>query len=74
MVVDSLPPFRDPHLLVFGDRVCLKCGFSEAGIQYCDAPGCLLWASGEHLHRTCSRCGYTWVEATLDRDVTQRLE
>lgn len=66
----SLPPF-DPN------KTCVKC-WAWANTHYCSvyyasrhwgAPE--LNTTSEHMHRTCSRCHYQWVEAPLD---TKRLE
>ncbi len=53
------------------NSICSKCGNENIGTKYCPGvestahvKGCD--AAGEHLHRTCSKCGYTWIENTLD--------
>jgi len=47
---------------------CLKCG-GEASTEWhmqdddrCDID----LRDSEHLHRTCTRCGYDWLEKCLD--------
>ena len=55
--------------------ICSKCGHDVIETRYCgpganryDMARCLV--DGEHLHRTCKRCGYEWLEAPLDAKVT----
>ena len=55
---------------------CSKCGFHEVSTNYhnsfdCHAfgPNDVCWDvqcnTQEHLLRTCNRCSYEWVEATI---------
>ncbi len=50
---------------------CPKCGCTAADTKWCGGatnpdhvPGCVV--EGEHLHRTCARCGYMRLELPLD--------
>lgn len=57
----SLPPF-DEH------ATCAKCGCSVVSVAYHAAPASgfpCASSPGEHLCRTCERCGYAWREATI---------
>jgi len=73
----ELPPFTNPNK---ERSFCSKCGWDFAKIKYC--PGtfpngeiCGLLADAysyntdapEHLHRTCERCGYVWLEKILEK-------
>ncbi len=55
---------------------CPKCGFDEVRVAYCDGHSLRYYKSAcyktfdswrdekapEHLHRTCQRCRYEWLE------------
>ena len=50
---------------------CPKCGCDNSKVEFCQGiggktkkTGCE--TAGEHLHRTCSRCGFEWTELCLD--------
>lgn len=71
------PPFNPT-------AACPKCGYDDIMTRYCrgdgsehrmispcDGPGP---AIGEHLDRVCKRCGYTWLEATIERDAVACTE
>lgn len=48
------------ELLPLDGTLCVKCGAEGALIQWCASVNC---AGGpEHHHRTCTRCGYAWLE------------
>jgi ribosomal protein S27AE len=59
---------------------CPKCGGLFVATRYCDSHEA--WAQrvlgcppkGEHLHRRCERCGYSYVEATINHDKTGEAE
>ena len=50
--------------------LCPKCHGRQINARYCD--GSLLAdlrcpdQAGEHIHRTCRRCAYGWLENCLD--------
>lgn len=57
------------------DAKCPKCGNTEVetdhvekgtGSRYAPCVECRKYERAEHLDRRCSRCGYTWPEATVD--------
>jgi predicted nucleic-acid-binding Zn-ribbon protein len=53
------------------ESACEKCGNTTAATVYCGGAGdrehvAGCEESGEHLHRTCARCGYRWLEDTLN--------
>ena len=55
---------------------CPKCGNENASTKYCPGVentehlrGCDV--TGEHLHRTCAKCGFSWVEPTADAAQTE---
>lgn len=67
-VTGKLPTSRAPFDPV---SVCAKCGFERASARWCPGTGVSdrqagCDTPGEHLHRSCGRCGWTWQEATLD--------
>ena len=43
---------------------CMKCGRTEVAAEYCES--CATFLAGEHLHRCCTMCTYSWVEACRD--------
>lgn len=54
------------------DAQCPKCMFTAIGAKYCCDPapekGC--WdVEDEHIHRNCKRCGYGWIEDTIEHYV-----
>lgn len=44
---------------------CPKCGSKMSFAEYKHT------REGEHIERTCGRCGYKWKEATLDSQEQQ---
>lgn len=60
------------RILAFdASRACSKCGCPNASTKYCMGTGssnrvttCEI--EGEHLHRVCAKCGYEWLENTLE--------
>ena len=53
-------------------HTCSKCGCPNASAKYCMGTGsskrvATCEIEGEHLHRICARCGYEWIENTLDK-------
>ena len=53
---------------------CPKCGSKDISTQWCRG-GELRWnaahgqcPSGEHMDRTCKRCGHLWPEACMDAE------
>lgn len=48
---------------------CAKCGHNVITEEYANGKGlsCVMHCEeGEHIHRSCKRCGYWWLEAPLD--------
>jgi predicted RNA-binding Zn-ribbon protein involved in translation (DUF1610 family) len=51
---------------------CPKCGSIEVYVVFCSGKQWWLddtaWfcPDGEHLHRRCARCRYSWLEACID--------
>ena len=50
-------------------NACAKCGSDNAGFQFhegmranCELPE----QTVDHMHRSCSQCGYEWAEVALD--------
>ncbi len=54
--------------------VCPKCGHPEAKVVYHDGIRNVFGCSDtkEHLHRTCTRCSYSWREKCLDAQAVGR--
>ena len=54
------------------DSKCPKCGWDKVSVKFCKGDfNCKSYMRDEwkyHLDRTCERCGYTWAEATLDKE------
>lgn len=52
------------------DAKCSKCGFDDITVAHCDGytHNCFRRGTTEHLHRTCARCGYRWIEMCLDSE------
>ncbi len=50
------------------DNRCSKCGSENVNTYYCNEGWvrCSLKQDGEHLHRTCGRCHYEWLESILE--------
>jgi hypothetical protein len=51
---------------------CKKCGDSVRGYTYCDGRHCgrsgySFDNMGEHMHRRCYRCGYSWKTPVLEK-------
>lgn len=64
----DLPPFRE-------DASCPKCGHATVGTGYHSEGGMnssspCYYITGEHIDRTCQRCGYSWAEAPLAAPVS----
>ncbi len=61
----ELEPFNE-------GATCPKCGHDDISTRYCKdrRPVELCWpyVTGEHLHRTCKRCGFEWLEGCLDAE------
>jgi len=58
--MDKRPPYNPA-------AVCTKCGFKEVGIEYHHRWNCPWgYCAENHLHRTCMRCNYQWIEAPVD--------
>lgn len=66
----DLPPFSGD------DPTCPKCGNEGADTEYRPYGDCVHEAEAglilgshpnERLHRECSRCGYSWDEATVEQ-------
>ena len=58
------------------DSRCPKCGGEDVGTHYSASYWDCLYScsrrnsmTGEHMERTCRRCGYRWVEAPLGEAV-----
>ncbi len=80
MVLDNSnidPPEPDDRgLYPFdADKVCEKCGYDKIETEYVNhkegyfcsvVVGCMI--PGEHMHRTCNRCGFGWVENILIKE------
>lgn len=55
---------------------CPKCGYPAVSTRYHAKPELLQickksgGVESEHLHRTCERCGYEWLEACLPPTTT----
>lgn len=49
---------------------CPKCGGVEISERHHEGIDKCTWGQshfvGEHIHRTCKRCGYQWPETPLD--------
>lgn len=50
---------------------CPKCGHGAIDARYCDNGryrriDIRRCPRGEHIHRTCTNCYYSWLEATLE--------
>lgn len=47
---------------------CHACGGDKLDVKHCKglASTCELGAPRNHLHRTCQRCGWSWIEGRLD--------
>jgi hypothetical protein len=47
---------------------CSACGYDKLDVKHCRGlvSTCELGAVRNHLHRTCQRCGWTWIEGRLD--------
>lgn len=47
---------------------CAACGHSVVDVKHCHGriATCELATPRLHLHRTCRRCGFSWVEGRLD--------
>ena len=51
---------------------CRKCGCTDIKTEYCEHKGgrlmeiCWCKVDDEHMHRTCERCRYEWLEAVLN--------
>ncbi|MGA4989931.1 hypothetical protein [Nonomuraea bangladeshensis] len=57
----DLPPFS-------GDSpTCPKCGNVGAYTKHRSGRDPFASHPGEHLERSCTRCGYEWAEATVDQ-------
>lgn len=62
---------------------CEKCSHAEIGVYYCPQPqpAWICWphvriaqrglSDCEHMHRTCKRCGYEWLETCIDNRVAE---
>ena len=52
------------------DAVCPKCEHDTVTTRFCNGPWYRCHDSGfgdkGHLHRTCTKCGYNWLEAPSD--------
>lgn len=59
----ALKPFDEGAL-------CPKCGGRDVSFKYCMSAHSIdeyeADVRTEHLHRQCARCGYEWLEATMD--------
>ncbi len=58
------------------NAACPKCGAQADEISTTYAEGACIpengygcGQQGEHIHRTCDRCGYDWAEACLDGEL-----
>lgn len=63
------------------DRVCPKCGHDDVGTLYLTSTAAFACRAlrhqhldREHLHRTCQRCRYEWVERPLTDDEAQAAQ
>lgn len=56
-----LPKFKE-------DRHCPACDHDDVSTKHCRGTilSCELGAPRNHLHRTCKRCGWSWIEGRLD--------
>jgi ribosomal protein S27AE len=56
------------------NSTCPKCGGRDVSMSYCtDTHAAGEYSSEvttEHMHRRCNRCGYEWLQATLDAGVS----
>lgn len=63
LVFSTLPVFNE-------STPCLKCGCIDYSIEYSNSSDTVFCArqtgTHSHLHRKCTRCGYVWIERTLD--------
>lgn len=65
-VHDPLPPFS-------GDETtCTKCGSTAAYTFHRTGGELLSVHRGEHLERSCARCGYEWAEAIAETEPGRR--
>lgn len=51
------------------DAQCVKCLYTDIGSKYCcdNTPEKGCWdVRHEHIHRDCQRCGYAWIEDTIE--------
>ena len=68
--VDPADQKQEADMDKFGEgNTCAKCGCDNAGFQFhegmranCELPEQTL----DHMHRSCSKCGYEWAEVALD--------
>lgn len=56
--------------------ICPACGGKDVGTQFCRGLDltCELNARRDHLHRTCKRCKYVWIEGCLNDSHTKGNE
>lgn len=48
--------------------ICAACGYDKLDVRHCKGliSTCELGAPRNHLHRTCQRCSWSWIEGRKD--------
>lgn len=67
---------KDEILLRFSETAkCSACGHGAVDVKHCSglSSACEFGHPRLHLHRTCQRCGFSWVEGRLDDPKTDAI-